>query len=156
MVGRAEFAYFIAIMASSLKMIPDALFAIIIWALIYSTILAPLVFRKVLGRYMRKEMSRSGSFADSSKPTTAVNISGHLPDIVEEEELAKKKQDVADMKQLSTDVSVKNDEIAKLTAALAEAQSTINDLSEIMQNSPDKMKKYIISTENGIYAEETV
>jgi len=52
MVGRAEFAYFIAIMAKSLKMMSDELFAVLIWALIYATIFAPLVFRYVLTKYM--------------------------------------------------------------------------------------------------------
>jgi Kef-type K+ transport system membrane component KefB len=52
MVGRAEFAYFIAIMAQALQMIPDKLFAILLWALIWATIFAPLIFRKVLVRYM--------------------------------------------------------------------------------------------------------
>merc|ERR1719265_2994757 len=52
MVGRAEFAYFIAILSKSLKMMDEKLFAILIWALIYATIFAPLIFRKVLRRYM--------------------------------------------------------------------------------------------------------
>merc|ERR1719197_1089082 len=54
MVGRAEFAYFIAIMAKALKMMEDKLFAILIWSLIYATIFAPLIFRNVLARYMFK------------------------------------------------------------------------------------------------------
>merc|ERR1712137_449481 len=55
MVGRAEFAYFIAIMAKSLKMMDDTLFAILIWSLLYATILAPLIFRRVLMRYQAAE-----------------------------------------------------------------------------------------------------
>merc|ERR1719195_1795753 len=55
MVGRAEFAYFIGIMAKSLKMIPDDLFAILIWALVYATIFAPLIFRIVLKKYVERE-----------------------------------------------------------------------------------------------------
>merc|ERR1711976_397630 len=54
MVGRAEFAYFIAIMANSQKLMSDDLFAILVWALIYATVFAPLVFRKVLANYMSK------------------------------------------------------------------------------------------------------
>jgi len=55
MVGRAEFAYFIAIMAKSLKMMDDSLFAILVWALVYATIFAPLIFRYVLKRYVAQE-----------------------------------------------------------------------------------------------------
>merc|ERR1719311_1677546 len=32
----------------------DDLFAILVWALIYATVFAPLIFRKVLGNYMAK------------------------------------------------------------------------------------------------------
>merc|ERR1712139_254835 len=54
MVGRAEFAYFIAILAKSLKLMDEELFAILVWALIYATIFAPLIFRYVLTGYMAK------------------------------------------------------------------------------------------------------
>merc|ERR1719507_2456444 len=66
MVGRAEFAYFIAIMAKSLKMLDDALFAILIWSLVYATIFAPLVFRFVLKSYMHDEnTNKHGKDAES-------------------------------------------------------------------------------------------
>ncbi|CAE8582489.1 unnamed protein product [Polarella glacialis] len=55
MVGRAEFAYFIAIMSKSLNMMEDKLFAILVWALIYATIFAPLIFRKVLANYLKTQ-----------------------------------------------------------------------------------------------------
>merc|ERR1719215_1173929 len=57
MVGRAEFAYFIAIMAKSLKMLDDSLFAILVWALVYATIFAPLIFRLVLKRFVAQEQA---------------------------------------------------------------------------------------------------
>eukprot|EP00933_Yihiella_yeosuensis_P084895 TRINITY_DN99630_c0_g1_i1.p1 TRINITY_DN99630_c0_g1~~TRINITY_DN99630_c0_g1_i1.p1 ORF type:complete len:113 (+),score=19.73 TRINITY_DN99630_c0_g1_i1:28-339(+) len=46
-------------MAKSVKMMDDKLFAIIIWALIWATIFAPLVFRKVLANYM-KNLEKEG------------------------------------------------------------------------------------------------
>lgn len=55
MVGRAEFAYLIAQMAAASSMIDEKTFSICIWALLYATILAPLVFRSVLTRYVKAE-----------------------------------------------------------------------------------------------------
>jgi len=55
MVGRAEFAYLIAQMASAAGMIDESAFSITIWALLYATVFAPLVFTKVLARYMASE-----------------------------------------------------------------------------------------------------
>merc|ERR1712072_1113661 len=62
MVGRAEFAYFIAIM---------------VWALIYATVFAPLIFRKVLGNYMSK--LNNGKPQAPQKPALAHSVTGHLP-----------------------------------------------------------------------------
>jgi len=54
MVGRAEFAYLIAQMASAAKMIDEETFSICIWALLYATIFAPFIFRVMLTRYVRE------------------------------------------------------------------------------------------------------
>merc|ERR1711904_511330 len=83
MVGRAEFAYFIAIMANSVKLMSDDLFAILVWALIYATVFAPLIFRKVLGNYMLK--LNNGKPQAPQKPAIAHCVSGHLPDLLCEE-----------------------------------------------------------------------
>merc|ERR1711939_435191 len=77
MVGRAEFAYFIAIMANSQKLMSDDLFAILVWALIYATIFAPLVFRKVLGSYMAK--LNEGKPKAEAKPQLFHSATGSLP-----------------------------------------------------------------------------
>lgn len=83
MVGRAEFAYFIAIFAKSLMLMDDDLFAILVWALLYATIFAPVIFRAVLKRYM-------SSFADlESHPTSPTRhlehlSTGHFPDLLQE------------------------------------------------------------------------
>eukprot|EP00929_Paragymnodinium_shiwhaense_P004804 TRINITY_DN105_c0_g2_i2.p1 TRINITY_DN105_c0_g2~~TRINITY_DN105_c0_g2_i2.p1 ORF type:complete len:1030 (-),score=288.03 TRINITY_DN105_c0_g2_i2:191-3280(-) len=60
MVGRAEFAYYIAGLAksSSPPLMNDEVFSITIWALLYATIFAPFMFRKVLGNYSRKLAAR--------------------------------------------------------------------------------------------------
>jgi len=54
MVGRAEFAYLIAQMAAAGNMMDEATFSIVIWALLYATIFAPFIFRKVLDRYVKQ------------------------------------------------------------------------------------------------------
>jgi Kef-type K+ transport system membrane component KefB len=77
MVGRAEFAYFIAIMANSQKLMSDDLFAILVWALIYATVFAPLVFRKVLSSYMSK--LNNGKPEAEKRPALAHSATGHLP-----------------------------------------------------------------------------
>jgi len=82
MVGRAEFAYFIAIMANSMKMMEDALFAILVWALLYATIFAPLIFRKVLHNYMVGQGLKDESVEG---PSAANSVSGHLPDVEQEQ-----------------------------------------------------------------------
>jgi hypothetical protein len=88
MVGRAEFAYFIAIMAKSLNMMNDKLFSVLIWALLYATILAPLVFRYVLKQYMAKMENEGKADGEISKVVSqsTINDSGHLPDFEQEKE----------------------------------------------------------------------
>merc|ERR1719487_327429 len=54
MVGRAEFAYLIAEMAVSGGLMTPEVFSIVIWALLYATVFAPMVFRKVLTKYASK------------------------------------------------------------------------------------------------------
>jgi len=54
MVGRAEFAYLIAQMAAAGGMMDSDTFSIVIWALLYATIFAPFIFRKVLDRYVKE------------------------------------------------------------------------------------------------------
>lgn len=54
MVGRAEFAYLIAQMGAAAGMMDQDTFSIVIWALLYATIFAPIVFRKVLDRYVKE------------------------------------------------------------------------------------------------------
>merc|ERR1711948_52920 len=111
MVGRAEFAYFIAIMAKSLKMVDDKLFAILIWSLIYATIFAPLIFRKVLTAFMQRE----------GKPTPRLEhrASGHLPDF-EAEAMEKAEQEMRDAYETAkTKLAEKEDEIVRMHSDLS-------------------------------------
>merc|ERR1712151_1211848 len=110
MVGRAEFAYFIAIMAKSLKMMDDTLFAILIWALIYATIFAPLIFRKVLMRYMGTE--------GAAKPTLVHRGSGHLPDFEAEELEQKAEQMQNDYEKAKKQLEEKETELERVPSGL--------------------------------------
>merc|ERR1719277_1078012 len=124
MVGRAEFAYFIGIMAKSLKMMEDKLFAILIWALIYATIFAPLIFRKVLSSYMKAEAQANGEEPPPEiKPKLAHRTTFALPDQEQEEEDAREAQMKTDLVQLRQDIAAKNEEIANLKSKLNEKES---------------------------------
>jgi len=114
MVGRAEFAYFIAIMANSQKLMSDDLFAILVWALLYATIFAPLVFRKVLGSYMLK--LNNGKPQAVQKPALAHSATGHLPVLLcaEHDRDSKLRQRVT---ELELSLESKAVEIAQLKAA---------------------------------------
>merc|ERR1719321_152524 len=89
MVGRAEFAYFIAIMANSQKLMSDDLFAILVWALIYATVFAPLIFRKVLAKYMAKI---NDGKPQAPQKKIAHCVSGHLPDMLGDDDQDSKLQ----------------------------------------------------------------
>jgi Kef-type K+ transport system membrane component KefB len=114
MVGRAEFAYFIAILAKSLTMMDAKLFAILVWALIYATIFAPLIFRFVLKRYMQKLNPEAGSEKCRTITHQAARASRHLPDL----EAADEEKNQAEMKEkleeLEKELAQKNDQIKKL------------------------------------------
>lgn len=119
MVGRAEFAYFIAIMAKSLKMVDDKLFAILIWSLIYATIFAPLIFRKVLLRFMENE--------DKAPPTLSTHASGHLPDFEAEELELEEQRTHAEYESTKAKLQQKEGEIIRLHSA----QSVQGELSKL-------------------------
>merc|ERR1712137_663037 len=124
MVGRAEFAYFIAIMAKSLKMMDDTLFAILIWALIYATIFAPLIFRKVLMRYMGAETG--------AKPTLAHLGSGHLPDFEAEELAEKARQMHQDYENVKAKLQEKEGELERVHSGIGD----LPDLEKAQSPSP--------------------
>merc|ERR1712039_132916 len=116
MVGRAEFAYFIAILSKSLKMMEDSLFAILIWALIYATIFAPLIFRKVLGRYMVAEgLAQQNERKPGFIPTA--RASGHLPDMEEIAIAESEAQFERDYSELERKLKQKNEELLRLKSA---------------------------------------
>jgi len=73
MVGRAEFAYLIAEMAKSAGIMEEKVFAICIWALLYATIMAPLVFRRVLASYVKKREARAAKMAAAEGKTKEVD-----------------------------------------------------------------------------------
>merc|ERR1712216_510370 len=92
----------------------DDLFAILVWALLYATIFAPLVFRKVLGSYMLK--LNNGKPQAVQKPALAHSATGHLPVLLcaEHDRDSKLQQRV---KELELSLESKAVEIAQLKAA---------------------------------------
>jgi Kef-type K+ transport system membrane component KefB len=132
MVGRAEFAYFIAIMAKSLNMIEDKLFAVLIWALLYATILAPLVFRFVLKKYMeriRKE-DKMDANAEVEPEPVANNTSGHLPDFEQEEEDEARKA----LGDIVKNLSEKEKMVAEKEKHLASLDAQVNEKEKVLAN----------------------
>jgi hypothetical protein len=94
MVGRAEFAYLIAQLAASMNMMDQKVFSVVIWSLLYATVLAPFMFRKVLQKYKmaRAETELKGEGGEFSAeeraqwekehgldPDAEFRQSGHLP-----------------------------------------------------------------------------
>jgi len=56
MVGRGEFAYLVASEAHHLELLTDELYAIIVWALLISVIIAPMAFKYVLQISFKQQM----------------------------------------------------------------------------------------------------
>lgn len=54
MVARGEFAYLVAEQANHLDLLTDNEFAIIMWALLWATLLAPVMFGYALDRFYLK------------------------------------------------------------------------------------------------------
>jgi len=119
MVGRAEFAYFIAIMAKSLNMMSPDLFAILVWALIYATIFAPLIFREVLKRYMATQ--NGGESPKKNK--VARCATGHLPDLVAEEKEAEERSRRERSVSLEEEMLSKDVEISRLKALVSSLET---------------------------------
>merc|ERR1719326_2307153 len=91
-------------MAKALKMMDDALFAILIWALIYATIFAPLIFRKVLARYMAKLSTDNETTGEiEHRMSTEFQMSGHLPDLEAEAKEEKSVRDAERLQSLETE-----------------------------------------------------
>merc|ERR1711998_549248 len=123
MVGRAEFAYFIAIFAKSLMLVDDNLFAILVWALLYATIFAPIIFRKVLDRYMA---ANSTGDVESGKKVIHHSATGHLPDLIAEE-MEKEELELRERAaNFDETLKEKNAEISRLNALLEGAISPEN------------------------------
>jgi Kef-type K+ transport system membrane component KefB len=118
-VGRAEFAYLIAEMAKSGGILGDKMFAIIIWALLYATIIAPIAFKIVLKRFVLAELAANGVSAEKAQEQVmqirCSTSSGHtLPDVIahqEAEESARRDSRIRDMGSL---IVIKDEMIADL------------------------------------------
>lgn len=70
MMARGEFAYLVAAEAYRLEMIEQNEYAIVVWALVWATIVAPLAFDKVLKIFVADQYVKSG-------PSRATRIGGN-------------------------------------------------------------------------------
>lgn len=61
MMARGEFAYLVAEEAHGLEMLSDSEYAIVIWALLWATVVAPMSFDKVLKKFINDEYARKGT-----------------------------------------------------------------------------------------------
>jgi len=126
MVGRAEFAYLIAEMAKSGGILSSEMFAIVIWALLYATIIAPIVFKKVLQKYLIAQAAKEGGDVEAAKHTLdrAGTLHGALPDIIAEEDKENQKLVRQKCEDLENEAVAKDQEIAALRKRIADAEAT--------------------------------
>jgi len=120
MVGRAEFAYLIAEMAKSGGILSNDMFAIVIWALLYATIIAPIVFKLVLGKYVIAQAKANGEDVEAVKETVADMMRAHtlhgdhFPDMVAIEEQERIEKEHNRLKVLEEETRAKDEEIDAL------------------------------------------
>jgi len=144
MVGRAEFAYFIAIMAKSVKMMDDKLFAILIWALIYATIFAPLIFRNVLARYMAKQQGSDASPKSLTGAGPARRASKMFPDLPAEAEQEAAARQRSKISQLTLALATKSQQL--------ECMNVTDSLREAAKNNkvhPETSSGEVVSESSG-------
>jgi len=144
MVGRAEFAYFIAILARSMKMMDEDLFAILIWALLYATVFAPLIFRKVLARYMRKLGNVEA--AEKVEHANLEHDGDHFEDDVAIEEFnvikeIKRKQSENDdtLSRVNSTLSEKDCELGERIMEITKLKAHIKRLEAIASTIPEEV-----------------
>merc|ERR1711972_57225 len=116
--------------AKSVKMMEEKVFAIIIWALVYATIFAPLVFRKVLARYLAKsQRSNPQEVQEPVSPKSSELVhraSGHFPDLEEEENRRAQRKHSKEREQMALSLQEKDEEIARLRDALTRKDSAVS------------------------------
>jgi len=114
MVGRAEFAYLIAQLAASSSMMGPEVFSVVIWSLLYATVFAPFMFRKVLSKFVMSEEKEAYEAIHGTDTWTKeieadwvkeqknpdFRQSGHLPDLQEIDDDVKMEE--AKTKELSS------------------------------------------------------
>merc|ERR1711998_488582 len=100
----------------------DNLFAILVWALLYATIFAPIIFRKVLDRYMA---ANSTGDVESGKKVIHHSATGHLPDLIAEE----MEKEELELRERAT----------KFDETLKEKNAEISRLNALLGNSPENV-----------------
>lgn len=129
MVGRAEFAYLIAEMAKSGGILSNEMFAIVIWSLLYATIIAPIVFKVVLGKYIIAMAKVNGEDVEAVKEQVASmnrarTLDTAFPDLVAIEKKDKIEKDRSRLTALEENTRAKDEEIDAL-----KKQISVNSLA---------------------------
>jgi len=141
MVGRAEFAYLIAQMASSANMMEPATFSIVIWSLLWATVWAPFIFRIVLHRYSVKlsgEQEESGSGENVAR-RPVMKRSASLGAMVMKEEDPQK----AILRNIQNESEAKDSEINGLMDHLARLEVELAETKCSMAESPFQEAHYV-------------
>merc|ERR1712072_1585292 len=110
-------------MAKSGGILSEEMFSIIIWALLYATIIAPIVFKTVLGNYVLKQAAANGEDVEAAKETVAEmqrnhTMNLHFADTIADAEKAEHESDHAKVAELEGKVAVQQEEILALQAQL--------------------------------------
>lgn len=145
MVGRAEFAYLIAEMAKSGGILSNEMFAIVIWSLLYATIIAPIVFKIVLGKYVIAQAKANGEDVEAVKEQVAVmnrarTLDTAFPDLVAIEEKDKIAKEHSRLMVLEEETRAKDEEIDALTKQVSAASLCAAQIPE-KQAEPEKVEE---------------
>ena len=81
MMARGEFAYLVAEQANTLGMLSDIGYSVIVWSLLWATVLAPMVFSSVLKRFIISQF-KSGEGLGRAPRIGGGNFSGESSFII--------------------------------------------------------------------------
>jgi len=149
MVGRAEFAYLIAEMAKSGGIMSAELFAIVVWSLLYATIVAPIVFKKVLTNYVVAETAAEGGDVEAAKNTLGHShtMNLHFADTIADAEKAEHEADHAKVQDLEGKIAAQQEEILALQAQLFAVAPAAGPLPMLMGKTAAPPQNDAIKTE---------
>merc|ERR1712071_368649 len=111
------------------------MFAIVIWSLLYATIIAPIVFKIVLGKYIIAEAKQNGEDVEAVKEQVAVmnrarTLDTAFPDLLAIEKKDKIVKDHSRLMVLEEESRAKDQEIDALTKQVSAASLVAAQIPE--------------------------